>query len=442
MVPGGLSVGVPGMLAMVAKVHERYGRLPWADLFEPAIRLAENGFGVSSRLSALLQEDDPARFSATARAYFYDEDGEAWPLGHVLKNEAYAATLRRIAEEGPQAFYEGSIPDDIAAAVHGAWRNAGDLTAQDMAGYEARERDPVCAPYRGYEVCGMGPPSSGALTVGMTLMMLEPFDLGDAPSPEALHLVAEAEKLAFADRNRYIADTDFVDVPGGLLDPGYMAGRSALIDPATTMGTAEPGDPPDMIGKPGRDGTKEAPGTSQVSVVDADGNALSMTTTIESAFGSRLMVDGFLLNNELTDFSFAPEDEDGRPVANRVEAGKRPRSSMAPTIVLGRDGKPAFVTGSPGGSRIISYVAESVIALTDWNMDPQAASALFHFGSRNGPFEMEDVPGAKDWAAALAPFGHEVKLSHMTSGLHIIAVGDGRLVGGADPRREGEAAAD
>ncbi|ESR24811.1 gamma-glutamyltransferase [Lutibaculum baratangense] len=442
MVPGGLSVGVPGMLAMVAAVHDRHGVLPWADLFEPAIRLAREGFGVSPRLAALLRDDDPEAFSPAARAYFYDADGEAWPLGHVLTNDAYADTLERIAAEGPSAFYDGEIAGDVAAAVREAWRNPGDLSAADMAAYEVVEREPVCAPYRGHEVCGMGPPSSGAHTVGMTLAMLERFDLGTEPTPRAMHLVAEAEKLAFADRDRYIADPDFVDVPDGLLDPRYLGERSGLIERYQSMGRAEAGTPPGSRRSPGTDGTKEAPSTSHISVVDADGNVVSMTTTIESGFGSRLMARGFLLNNELTDFSFAPDDEDGRPVANRVEAGKRPRSSMAPTIVLGPDGRPVFVMGSPGGSRIIPYVVKAVIALVDWGMDPQQAAALFNFGSRNGPFEIERMPGAERWRAQIEPFGHEVTLAEMTSGLHIIALRDGRLEGGADPRREGEAAGD
>lgn len=442
MVPGGLSVGVPGLVAMLHEVHSRHGKLPWARLFDNAIALAQDGFGVSPRLSALVTQMGADGFSPQARQYFLRPDGAAPLLGEVMRNEAYAETLRRIADGGPDAFYRGSIAQDIVGAVTNAWKNPGDMTTDDLMNYRAIERPAVCGPYRGYRICGMGPPSSGGLAVAMTLAMLERFDLGTAPTPLALHLIGEAENLAFADRDRYVGDPDFVEVPGGMLDPAYIAARSALIDPLKALGKRQPGDPPETASEPGEDATKEAPGTTHVSVVDADGNAVAMTASIESAFGARLFVDGFLLNNELADFSFAPVDAEGRPVANRVEGGKRPRSSMAPTIVFGPDGTVEMVLGSPGGSRIIPYVVKAIVAHVDWGMDPQAAADLFNFASRNGPFEVENVSGADAWVAALSAFGHEPRKADMTSGFNIIVSGDGKLAGGTDPRREGAAMGD
>lgn len=443
MVPGGLSVGVPGLVAMLHDVHAEHGKLPWARLFDDAIGLANGGFGVSPRLAMLVAGMGEDAFSPQAQDYFLDPDGAAPLLGQVIENQAYADTLQRIADGGPEAFYSGEIAEDIVGAVTNAWRNPGDMTTDDIGNYRAIERPAVCGDYRGYKICGMGPPSSGGLAVAMTLRMLERFDLGKTPTPEALHLIGEAGNLAFADRNRYVADPDFVTVPAGLMNPDYLAERSALIDPAKAGGVREPGNPPASAEpSPGRDGTKEAPGTTQVSVIDADGNAVSMTASIESAFGSRLFVRGFLLNNELTDFSFAPADAEGRPIANRVEAGKRPRSSMAPTMVFDENGKLAMILGSPGGSRIIGYVVKAIVAMVDWGYDPQAAAALFNFASRNGPFEVEDVTGADRWVAAMEAFGGPAKTADMTSGLNIIAVGGGKLAGGSDPRREGAAMGD
>lgn len=442
MAPGGLSVGVPGTVAMLHAVHRRHGRLPWARLFEPAVALARDGFGVSPRLSALLAALGPAAFSPQARAYFFGEDDDAPMLGDVIRNPDYAATLEAIARDGPDALHRGDIAADIAEAVAGAWRNPGDLTVDDLAGYVAVERPAVCSPYRVYWICGMGPPSSGGIAVSMTLAMLERFALGPDASPGALHLIGEAQNLAFADRDRFLADPDFVDVPAGLLDPGYLSQRSALIDPARAAGPREPGEPPMTDAPPGSDGTKEAPGTSQISVVDSQGNAVSMTTTIESAFGSRLFVRGFLLNNELTDFSFEPVDEEGRPVANRVEPGKRPRSSMAPTLVFGPDDRLLMVLGSPGGSRIIPYVVKAIVARLDWGLGPQAAAAMFNFGARNGPFEIEDVPGTDGWIPALEALGQTPEKDDMTSGLNIISLRDGGIEAGSDPRREGLALGD
>ncbi len=440
-VPGGLSVGVPGALRMLGEVHARHGKLDWAELFEPAIELARDGFGVSPRLSSLLSWIGPDGFSPAARDYFFNPAGEPHPLGQVIRNPAYAATLEAIARQGPDALYEGDIAEAMVSAVQEAWTNPGDMTPEDLRGYRALEREPVCADYRGYTVCGMGPPSSGGLAVQMTLAKLERFDLGTSPSPRALHLIGEALNLAFADRNHYVADPDYVDVPAGLLDADYLAERSGLIDEDATRGTAEPGTPPGARDN-GEDASSETPGTSQISIVDGDGNAISMTTTIESAFGSRLMAAGFLLNNELTDFSFVAQDDEGRPIANRVEAGKRPRSSMAPTIVIDEAGNLRLVAGSPGGARIIPYVVKAVVAHIDWGLDAQAVTELFNFGSRNGPFELERMPGIEPWVDGLEAFGHDVVVVDMTSGLNLIALPGTALEGGSDPRREGAALGD
>lgn len=438
-IPGGLSVGVPGALRALELAHRRHGRLAWAKLFAPAIELANRGFAISPRLHGLLTRAGTKRFSPAARAYFFDAGGRPHAIGHVLRNPAFAQTLRTIAGAGARAFYEGPIAEDIVRAVRDAWRNPGDMTLADLAGYRAKERVPVCIGYRATRVCGMGPPSSGGLTVAMTLGLLEAFDLGEPLNPRAVHLISEAQNLAYADRRRYMADPDFVTVPKGLLDAGYLAERRGLIDPSRALGARKPGRPPSTRSELfGRDGTREASGTSHLSVVDRWGNAVSLTSTIEAAFGSGLMVRGFLLNNELTDFAFRPTDADGRPVANRVEPGKRPRSSMAPTMVFGPNGDLRLITGSPGGSRIILYVVKSLIAMIDWGLNAQTAAALPNFGSRNGPAEVEAGVEAGALAARLADYGHDVRRAHMTSGLHIIrSMADGRLEGGADPRREG-----
>lgn len=441
----GLSVGVPGVLAALEIAHKAHGKLPWADLFQPAIRHAREGFAVGPRLNGLLTGMGPDQFFAAARDYFFDAEGVARPVGHVLKNPDLADTLELIADGGADAFYLGEVARDIVKAVQSAPRLPGDMTLIDLSEYVAKERAPVCSRYRRHTICGMGPPSSGALAVSQTLSLLDGERLGTTMSSRALHLIAEAEKLAFADRNRYVADSDYVSVPAaGMLDPGYIAERRALIDAGKAMEKAEPGVPP-MI-EPvnnGVDASKEEPGTSQVSIVDGDGNALSMTTTIESAFGARLMVRGFLLNNELTDFSFRPVDGDGTPIANRVEAGKRPRSSMSPTLVFAEDGGLRMVLGSPGGSRIIGYVIKGVIAGIDWGLDAQSITALPNFGSRNGPFEIEDGYEESDFIQELEAIGQTIKVGAMTSGLNIIKVGsNGSLEGGSDPRREGVALAD
>ncbi len=446
-VRSGLSVGVPGVVRLLESVHARHGRLPWARLFEPAIRLAETGFEVSPRLHRLLRGEGAERFVPAARRYFFTGTGNAWPIGHLLKNPELGLTLRRIAAEGARGFYAGPIAEAIVKAVADAPVAAGGMTLQDLAGYAVKERAPLCIGYRGYKICGIGPPSSGGPTVAQTLMLLEPLDLGKGPrvalQPQALHLIAEAEKLAYADRNRYIADPDFVTIPDGLLGAGYIAERRALIDPLRAMPKPKPGLPPGMGRQSfGRDATLERAGTSHFSIIDGDGNAIAMTTTIEGAFGSHIWAAGFLLNNELTDFSFVPVDAEGHPVANAVGPGKRPRSSMAPTIVFDAAGHVKAVLGSPGGSRIIFFVVKTLIALIDWGMNAQAAADLLNFGSQGDGFEIE-LDAAAIWPAlALKAFGHRIAPSAMSSGMHIVVRRGERLEGGADARREGAALGD
>jgi len=438
---GGLAVGVPGLVRMLEMAHRKHGRLDWAALFDPAIRAAANGFEVTARLNGLLQRG-AQRLGPRARGYFLDDDGDPHSPGHGLRNPELAETFRQLAADGADAFYGGPVARDVVETVRGAERNPGDMTLADLADYRAEARTPVCGPYRAYRVCGMPPPTSGGLTVLQVVMMLERFDLGDEPlNARALHLIAEAAKLAYADRAKYMADADFVEVPKGLIDREYLRARSELISPNRAMDRAEPGDPPGSAGVFGNGESAEQPGTSHLSIIDAQGNVVSMTSSIERAFGSGLMVRGFLLNNQLTDFSFQPADSEGRPVANRVEAGKRPRSSMSPTIAFA-DGQPAIVTGSPGGSRIILYTLKSLIAAIDWGMDAQEAVALPNFGSRGGPLALE---GGHDWSAQasrLRALGHEIRGTAMTSGIHMIMARGGVLEGGADPRRDGVALAD
>ena len=439
---GGRSVGVPGTPQLLAEAHRRFGRLPWAELFEPAIRLAEEGFLVSPRLARAIAEAAPGGLARqpAARGPFLDAEGRPPAAGARLVNPAYAATLRALASGGAEAFYTGPIAVDIVAAVREGLGNPGAMTLDDLARYRVVERPPVCIAYHGREVCGMGPPSSGGLAVAQILGLLEPFELAArGPSLGALHLLLEASRLAFADRDRFVADPDFTPVPAeGMLDPGYLAGRRALIRAEASLGRATAGDPPRRQGAlPGRAAPGSEHGTSHLVVVDARGDAVSMTTTIEASMGSRLVVRGFLLNNELTDFAFVPE-EGGRPVANRVEGGKRPRSSMAPTIVR-EGGRPVLLLGSPGGSRIIGYVAKTLIAALDWGMDPQAAIELPHALNRNGPSELETGGFWTAFVEPLATRGHEVRLQELDSGLQAIALTPGRLLGGVDPRREGVA---
>ena len=442
-VVGGRSVGVPGVLRMLELAHRRYGELPWAALFVPAIKLAEEGFAVPPRLQSLLAADPFLRREEGARRYFYEADGT--PKAR-LANPEFAAVLRVIAEHGADGFYRGEIAPAIVAAVHDAPRHPGDLTLDDLARYQAKERPPVCGTYRRYRLCGMGPPSSGTLTLLQMLSMLERFDLARMrpQSAAVLHLFAEASRLAFADRDRYMADGDFVPVPvRGLIDRGYLAARARLIDRDHALeGHAPPGEPPGAHARAWSDDrAPELAGTSHISIVDAAGNALAMTTTIENAFGSRLMADGFLLNNELTDFSFVPE-ADGRPVANRVEAGKRPRSSMTPLLVFDHAGRLVLTLGSAGGPAIIDDVARSVIAVLDWNDDLQAAFDRPNIVNRNGTTEIEAAPDAQTLAAALSARGHHVEIAARSSGLVGIRLTPRGLKGATDPRRDGAAMGD
>lgn len=443
-VVGGRSVGVPGTLRALELAHGRWGRLPWEKLFQPAISLAEEGFGVSPRLNGALGRDDYLPGNPNARAYFYRQDGKPHEAGHRLKNPALAETLRIIAARGADAFYSGKIAEDIVATVAAHPANPGRMTLADLQSYKALERPAVCGPYRGYRVCGMGPPSSGGIAVLQILGILQAHDMAgisEKPGAESTHWLSEAERLAFADRNLYVGDPAFVSVPTeGLVDALYLKGRAVLIDPDKSMGEAEPGKPPmkkTFLHAPSGSGIEH--GTSHVAIVDRFGNAVSMTTTIEDGFGSRQMTkSGFLLNNELTDFSFMP-DENGKPVANRVEAGKRPRSSMSPMLVFDKEGRLYAVVGSPGGSQIIPYVAKTLVALLDWKLDPQVAVDLPNAGSRNGPTELEQGTEAEKWQAALEAKGHDVKLMEQNSGIQAIVVTPDGFTGGADSRREGVA---
>ncbi len=443
-VVGGRSVGVPGTPKLLEEAHRRWGKLPWPQVLAPAIKLAEDGFAISPRLNGLLSGEKNLAKDARAAAYFYEADGQAKAVGTILRNPAFAATLRALAERGAGAFYEGEIARDIVATVTGHATNPGDMTLADLAAYRVEEREPVCGAYRVWRLCGMGPPSSGAVAVQQILGMLETRDLARMQAgADAAHWFSEAGRLAFADRNLYLADPAFVGIPlPGLIDRDYIRSRAGLISPERSMGRAKAGEPPNKRAQLLAPSEGIENGTSHISVVDGQGNAVSMTTTIEDGFGARLMTaSGFLLNNELTDFSFLAE-EDGKPVANRVEPGKRPRSSMAPTLVFDAFGRLYAVVGSPGGSQIIGYVARTLVALLDWKMDPQAAVDLGNFGSRNGPTELEKGTEAEGWKAALEAKGHEVRLIDMTSGIQAIVKTPEGFVGGADGRREGVAIGD
>jgi gamma-glutamyltranspeptidase / glutathione hydrolase len=414
-VVGGRSVGVPGVLRMLELAHRRHGRLPWAELFRPAIELAEQGFPLSARLHTLLEAERELRNDPAARAVYY---GKA--VGERIVNPEYAATLRAVAAHGANAFYEGEVPADIVRAVR-TNRKAGDLAVADIAAYQPREREPLCGSYRVWRICSMGPPSSGGVGVLQILGILERTRFAQAPpqSAQALHYFSEAGRLAYADRARYLGDPDVMPVPlARLLAPAYLASRARLIG-ERAMRRAMPGD--------------MESGTSHFSIVERNGDALAMTTTIEAGFGSRIMVRGFLLNNELTDFDFVP----GGP--NQVGPGKRPRSSMAPAMVFDADGRLQLVVGSPGGSAIINYVAKALVGVLDWKLDIQQAIDLPNFGSRNGPTELERGSRYQGLASALAERGHQVELAPLESGLHGIERIAGGWRGGADSRREGVA---
>lgn len=468
-VVGGRSVGVPGTVRMLEVAHKQHGKLPWAQLFVPAITLAEGGFKVSARLATLLKTEQHLKKDPAAAAYFYKPNGEPLEVGATLRNQALADVLKKIAASGSKALLEGEVAQAIVTKVQGHPTNPGKLSLADLAGYQVKKREPICHDYRAqardYRICGMPPPSSGAIAVGQILGILNhtpaatlaldtgmgglPGTTGPAPSADWLHLYTEASRLAFADRAQYLGDPDFVQAPGGnwmsLLAPAYLAERAKLI-------AAQPGGQSMKVAKPGLpDGMKSAYapmpeqpeyGTSHISIVDAYGNAIAMTTTIEDAFGSRQMVNGFLLNNELTDFSYAPTDASGAPVANRVQPGKRPRSSMAPTLVFDKaTGQLVMSGGSPGGALIIHYTAKTIYGVLNWGLLPQQAINLPNFGSLNGPSLLEEKRFAPATVEALKARGAEVREMNMTSGLQAITRGQAHgtpvWLGGADPRREG-----
>ena len=444
---GGRSVGVPGVVALLEEAHRRHGRLPWAALFAPAIALSEQGFAISPRLASLLAAERHF-VQPRARAYFLEADGRPRAIGTTLRNPALARTLHAIAAGGANAFYHGEIARDIVATADSFAPNPGDLTLVDLANYRVKVRAPVCGGYRAYRICGMPLPSSGGATVLQMLGMLEPYDLASMGPASfwSVHFISEAGRLAYADRDVYMADPDFAAPPAGLLDRHYLRERSQLIRAGASLGTALPGNPPapESARKAawGKNAVRELPSTSHISIVDRDGNAVAMTTTIENAFGSRLMTaGGFLLNNELTDFSFVPS-ANGAPVANRVEAGKRPRSSMAPTIVYDGAGRVFMVAGSAGGPAIVNYVAKTLIGVLDWGLDPQAAVALPNFGSRNGPTELEAGTAVARHEPRLRALGHETVVMIETSGSQAIVRTKDGWIGGADPRREGIARGD
>ena len=462
---GGRSVGTPGVLRALEMAHKQTGHLPWATLFAPAIRLSEQGFAISPRLHALIAADRHIPKSPDMAAYFLNADGTPKATGTLLKNPALANVFRRIAKEGADALYQGPIAEEIARKVQGH-RNAGSLSVADLAGYTAKARTPLCNDYKQWTVCGMPPPSSGGIAIAQILGTLQALEARDPrlaiapmtpvkstsaaglePTPEAVHLIAEASRLAFADRGLYVADADFVPVPvAGLVAADYLATRAALIG-ERSLGVAKPGQPAGIQVAYAPDRSPLRISTSQVVAVDDRGGAVSMTTTVEAAFGAHLMVQGFVLNNQLTDFSFIPE-EHGQPVANRVQPGKRPRSAMAPTLVFDRQsGELLAALGSPGGSQIIEYVSKSLVAMLDWQLDPQAAISLPNFGSRNGATELEAGLFSPALKQALRDKGHALSEIDMTSGIQAIArtqdaQGKVMLSGGADPRREGEALGD
>lgn len=463
----GRSIGVPGIVRLMADVHAEHGKTGWRDLFNPAIILADDGFDISPRMAAAIADSAPElKLDPQAAEYFLNPDGSPKTNGTRLTNPAYAKTLGVIASD-PQSFYTGVIADDIVDAVAdtSGGRTAGLMTRDDLAGYTVKMREALCSPYRGKEICGMPPPSSGGIAVAATLGMLEHFAMADhkpgdidlnggRPSVTGVHLISEAERLAYADRDKYVADTDFVPLPGGspntLINSDYLAGRARLISEQRSMGTAKPGE----FGPP----TTPVPsppehGTSQISIVDAHGNAASMTTTVESSFGSFHMVDGFILNNQLTDFSAEPVGIDGAAVANRIQPGKRPRSSMAPTLIFDAPGQPGTrgplyaVLGSPGGSVIIQFVVKTIVGMLDWGLDPQQATSMVDFGAANTPktnvggehpiIDTSDNGDHDPLVTGLRELGHQVDLADQSSGLSALIYADTGLIGGADPRREG-----
>ena len=470
-VVGGRSVGVPGAIRMLEMAHRQHGKLPWATLFQPAISLADNGFKVSLRLYTLAKADAQLKKDRVALSYFFGPDGEVRPVGYLLRNPDYAAVLRKIAAEGSRGLHEGEVAQAIVNKVRSHPTNPGRMTLADMAGYQAKKRTPMCHDYaargKDYRICGFPPPSSGAIAVGQILGILNntpaasiplgtgmggvPGTTGPAPTADWLHLYTEAARLAFADRAQYVGDPDFVQAPAGnwmsLLEPRYLAARAKLIDASPagqSMKVAKPGVPGAPVASYAPMAEQLEYGTSHISIIDAQGNAIAMTTTIEAVFGSRQMVSvkggpgGFLLNNELTDFSLAPADADGKPVANRVQPGKRPRSSMSPSLVFDKsNGQLVMSGGSPGGALIIHFTTKILYGVLNWGLNTQQAIDLPNFSSLNGPTLIEEKRFPRETVEALRARGAEVREGDMTSGLQAFQRTANGFYGGADPRREG-----
>ena len=442
-IPGGLSVGIPGVVKMLWLAHQKYGKLAWAKLFEPAIKLSEDGFPVGPKLARTLARGGSNMPDIKAR--FYHADGTPLAEGEVYKNPDYAAALKKIAKEGPDGFYKGEIAQAIVDAVQHAPRQQGGMTLEDLDKYQAKERAPVCGEYRAYNVCSMGPPSSGGVAVLQILGMLQRFTPQQLTpnTVEGAHLFAQASRLAYADRAQYLADPAFIDVPiKGLIDKAYIASRAALIDPAKDMGTAIAGNPPQKHAALSPQVSPVLHGTSHMTIVDDTGEVVAMTTSVETGFGAKIMAKGFILNNTLTDFSFQPV-RDGKPVANAPAPGKLPLSAMSPTIVFDKKGDFLVSVGSPGGPAIIDYVSQILIGILDAKMSPKAAMSMPHEINMNGPTLLETSPTADALAAQLTAKGHTVQTSRMEgSGLHSIQKVKDGYIGAADPRRDGIALGD
>jgi gamma-glutamyltranspeptidase/glutathione hydrolase len=445
---GGISAAVPGALRMLEAAHKRHGKLAWAELFRPTIELARAGFKVSERLHKSIADDRYVGTYPAARRYLYGTDGKPLPVGHLLKNPALADTLEAVAQRGADAFHKGTIARDIAAAVQSDKLRPGKMTERDVAAYEAKKRRQLCGPYRTWLVCGFGPPTAGGITTLMTLALLERFDLSKLKpnSPEAVHLFAEAMRIANADRLRFIADPDFEDVPiSGMLDLRYLNRRSQMIKPNSAIRHVSPGKVPGTskraaLTAPGDDA--EQPSTTHFNIIDKDGNAVAMTSSVGDAFGSRLFVRGFFINNHATDFTAVPRTSSGRPKANRAQGNKRPRSAQSPVLVFDGSGRLVMAVGSPGGTRIIAYVLKTIIGVLDWKMDIQAAIALPNRTVRGDTVELERGTELEKIRDDLRALGHDVRMRNLTSGLQGITIEGGVLHGGADPRREGVAIGD
>jgi len=440
---GGISVGVPGTLRMLERAHRRHGRLKWRTLFKPAIDLAARGFKVSKRLNQSIARDRYLNQYKAARTYFHHKSGRPLAVGSLLKNPALARTFKAVAKGGANAFYRGAIARDVARVIRADKRRPGLMVPRDLLGYKVKKRPTVCGPYRSWLVCGFGPPTAGGIATVMTLALLERFDLSRLRpgSVEAVHLISEATRLVNADRLRYVADPDFISVPvSGLLDRGYLRRRSEDIRRDRAMKQAKPGRIPMLAQSMERAAASvdsEHPSTTHMSVVDAQGNAVAMTSSVGGAFGSRIMVHGFMLNNQATDFSPVPRTSSGRPKVNRPGPGKRPRSSQSPTLVFDGSGRLALAVGSPGGTRIIGHVVKTLIGVLDWGLDIQAAISLPNHAVRRGRIELERGTALETIVPELRALGHKVRVRRMTSGIQGIARGKGVLIGGADPRREG-----